>query len=182
MHKLSVNFSDKYNVYLSAYRYVCKSDQEVTHSENHARGLFTGVSPKTKKSIKRFRAVCATKKKSIERESSCAVPKKRKSLTNLDLAELILERGIRSYIELLAIAEERKTTGQMDIAKFVFKRNEKILSELVNKIRQMESAKEKLEASKASPINTVKKHLTSDCVEGFSGQSLQCAKEVLLLN
>ena len=28
----------------------------------------------------------------------------------------------------------------------------------------------------------MKKHLTSDCVEGFSGQSLQCSKEVLLLN
>ena len=70
----------------------------------------------------------------------------------------------------------------MDTAKFVFKRNEKILCELVNKTWQMESAKEKIEASKASRINTVKKHLTSDCVEGFSAQSLQCAKEVLLLN
>ena len=110
----------------------------------------TAVSPKTKKSITRFRAVCATKKKSTERESSCAIAKKQKSLTNLDLAELILERGIRSYTELLAIAEERKTTGQMNTAKFVFKRNEKILCELVNKTWQIESTKEKLEASKAS--------------------------------
>ena len=46
----------------------------------------------------------------------------------------------------------------------------------------MESAKEKLEASKASQIYTVQTHLTSDCVEGCSGQWLQCAKEVLLLN
>ena len=40
----------------------------------------------------------------------------------------------------------------------------------------------KLEASKASPINTVKTHLTFDCVVGCSSQWLQCAKEVLLLN
>ena len=46
----------------------------------------------------------------------------------------------------------------------------------------MESAKEKLEASNVSQINTVKTHLTSDCVKGCSGQWLQCAKEVLLLN
>ena len=46
----------------------------------------------------------------------------------------------------------------------------------------MESAREKLAASKASRIDTVKTHLASDCVEGYSGQWLQCAKEVLLLS
>ena len=46
----------------------------------------------------------------------------------------------------------------------------------------MVSAKEKLEASKVSRMNTAKTHLTSDYVEGYSGQWLQCAKEVLLLN
>ena len=46
----------------------------------------------------------------------------------------------------------------------------------------MESAKEKLEASKVSRIDTVTTHLTSDCVEGSPGQWLQCAKEVVLHN
>ena len=58
----------------------------------------------------------------------------------------------------------------------------KLLRKLVTKTWQMESAKEKLEASKASQIDIVKTHLTSVCVEGCSGQQLQCAKEVLLLN
>ena len=35
----------------------------------------------------------------------------------------------------------------------------------------MESAKEKLEASKVSRIDTVQTHLTSDCVEDCSGHS-----------
>ena len=47
---------------------------------------------------------------------------------------------------------------------------------------QIKSVKEKLEASKVSRIDTVKTQLTSDCVEGCSGQWLQCTKEVLLLN
>ena len=142
----------------------------------------TAAHPKTKKSTAGFRAACATKRKSTEGEFSCGFGKKRKDLTKLDLAEFIRERGIKSYAELLAIAEERRSDGQMDIAKFVFKRNEKILGELVAKIWQMESAKEKLEASKVSRINKVKAHLTSGCVEGCSCQWLQCAKEVLLLN
>ena len=85
-------------------------------------------------------------------------------MTNLDLAEFIQERGIKSYTEFLAITEERRTAGQMDIAEFVFKWNEKVLHELVTKTWQMELAKEKLEASKASRIDTVKTHLVFDCV------------------
>lgn len=46
----------------------------------------------------------------------------------------------------------------------------------------MESAKDKLEASNVSRIDTVKTHLTSGCVECCSGQCLHCAKEVLLPN
>ena len=70
-------------------------------------------------------------------------------MTDLDLAEFIQERGI-SYTELLAIVEEQRTAGQMDIGEFVFKQNEKILCERVTKTWQMVSAKEELEASKAS--------------------------------
>ena len=133
-HCIQVNFSDKHNFYFSAYRNICKSEQEVAHSDNGPPGLLTAVPPKTKKSVAGFRAACATKRKSTEGESSCGVVKKR--------------------------------------AGFLFKRNEKTLLELVIKTCQMESAKENLAASKVSRIDTVKTHLTSDCVEGCSGQWL----------
>ena len=181
-HGIQVNFNDKHNFYLSTYRYVCKSNQQVAHSENHPPGPLTAASPKTKNSIAGFHAACAKKWKSTDGESFRAVAKKRESMTNLDLAEFIQERGIKNYTEFLAITEERRTAGQMDIAEFVFKRNEKVLHELVTKTWQMELAKEKLEASQASRIDTLKAHLVSDCVEGCSGQWLQCAKEVFLLN
>ena len=128
-----VNFSGKHNFYLCAYRYVCKSDQELAHSKNHPPGLLTAASPKTKMSIARFHAACATKRKSTEGESSWAVATKQKSLTNLDLADFIREGGIRSYTEPLAITEEQRTAGQMDIAEFVFKWNEKMLREFVTR-------------------------------------------------
>ena len=48
----------------------------------------------------------------------------------------------------------------MDITEFVFKRNEKMLSELVTKTWQMVSAKEKVEARKVSRFDTVRSHLT----------------------
>ena len=120
-HGIEVNFNDKHNFYLSAYRYVCKSNQQVAHSENHPPGPLTAASPKTKDSIAGFHAACAKKWKSTDGESFRAVAKKRESMTNLDLAEFIQERGIKSYTEFLAITEERRTAGQMDIAEFVFK-------------------------------------------------------------
>ena len=88
-HDIQVSFSDKHNLYLSAYSYVCKSDQEVTQSKKHPPGLLTAVSPKAKKSVEGFHAACAQKRKSTEGESSRVLAKKQKSLTNLDLAEFI---------------------------------------------------------------------------------------------
>ena len=60
-HDVQVNFSDKHNFYLSAYRYVAKGDQEVPHSENHPPVLLTAAFLKTKNSIAGFRATCAKK-------------------------------------------------------------------------------------------------------------------------
>ena len=77
-NKSQVNFSDKHNFYHSVYRYVCKSDQEVAHSENHLPGLLTTASPKTKKSITGFRSACHIKRQSTEGESSCAVQRSEK--------------------------------------------------------------------------------------------------------
>ena len=95
-HCIQVNFSDKYNFYFSAYRNICKSKQEVAHSENHPPGPLTAVSPKTKKSIAGFRAACAAKTKSTEGKSPCGVVKKQRSLSNQNLAEFTRGRSIRS--------------------------------------------------------------------------------------
>ena len=86
---------------MPAQRDVCKSDQEVAHGEKSSTKAFESCL--FKKSIAEFHTACATERKSTEGESSCAVAKKRKSLTNLDLAEFIQERGIRSYTELLVL-------------------------------------------------------------------------------
>ena len=51
-------------------------------------------------------ATCSRKWKSTEGELFCGDTKKQKSLTDLDLSEFIREIGIKSYNELIAIAEE----------------------------------------------------------------------------
>ena len=58
----------------------------------------------------------------------------------------------------------------MDIAEFVIKRNEKMLRELATRTWQLESAKEKVEASKVTRIGRLKTHSTSGLVEGCCGK------------
>ena len=77
-HDIQVNFSDKDNLYLSAYSYFYKSDQEVAHSKKHPPGLLTAASPKAKKSVEGFHAACDQKRKSTEGESSRVLGKKQK--------------------------------------------------------------------------------------------------------
>ena len=124
------SFSNKHNF----YRYVCKSDQEVAHSKNHP--LLTADSPKMKNSSAGFRAACATKRKSVDGESR-DIAKKWKSLTNLDLSKFIQERVVKSYTEIIAIAEEQRTTDQMNIAEFVLNKTKKIHPEVATKTWQM---------------------------------------------
>ena len=121
-------------------------------------------------------------KRSPQKENVLVVLQRSERFDQSEFSRVHSRKGIGSCTELLAIAEEQRTAGQMDIAEFLFKRNEKILHELVTKTWQIKSAKEKLETSKVSRIDTVKTRLTSDCVEGCSGQWLWCSKEVFLFN
>ena len=118
---------------------------------NCALKAFESYLSKSEKVNCRISCCLCHKKKVHRRRIFLWFAKKRKSLSNLDLAEFIREGGIKSYTEFLAIDDKRRTAVQMHVADFVFKRNEKkILREFVTKTWQIEEAKEKLEASKAS--------------------------------
>ena len=100
-HDIVVNFSDSHDYYLSAYRYVCKEDTEVFHSENHPN-LAEAKSPMTKRSI------ASNRKRSSSTEPSTSREKKCSRLTNSDVANLIRDHNIHSYTELFAVADNRQ--------------------------------------------------------------------------
>ena len=61
-HGAVVNFSDSTENCYAAYRYVCKTDENVTHSSNHPDLKDIG-SPKTKKCMKAYQEKCKQKRK-----------------------------------------------------------------------------------------------------------------------
>ena len=63
-HDIKVNFSDESLGYIAAYRYICKSDKEVLHSENHP-DLRDICSPRTKACMKANKAKNSATRKSV---------------------------------------------------------------------------------------------------------------------
>ena len=66
-------------------------------------------------------------------ENLKALIKEEKGLKNLNFSELVRDRTINSYTELLAIAEEHCKAGQTERVDIVFSRNENLFRELVSK-------------------------------------------------
>ena len=79
-----VNFSDSHNHYISAYRYVCKIDKQVVHSENHPDLTEVG-SPRTKA------ATAASRKRNSNNNNNNSNVKRRK-LTNLEVSDFIVKK------------------------------------------------------------------------------------------
>jgi len=170
------------------YRYVCKEDQDIYHSQDHPADLLTMSSPHTEHAN---RARVEKRRSQSADGQSTAGPCDKKSrqtktsggrLTNTDVAKFIHKSKISTYNELLAAAETRVEGGQNDLSDFVFNRNEKVLQELITKTWQMASAKSKLSANKKSCYDAVKECLDEPCHDGCNGEWLTCATEVLALN
>ena len=175
-HKISVNFSDSHDYYLSAYRYVTKQDQSVAHSEGHPN-LSEASSPSTKKSI------AGNKRKSStgNKFPRCKQQQPRTRLTNQDFAMFVRKNKIRSYNEVLALAEERREEGQQDLSNFVFNKQEKHIRELIVKSWQMAEAQKELKKKSVSRIDKLTDFLNNElCI--CEGEWLLCAEEILRLN
>ena len=181
---VQLNFSGTHNFYLSAYRYICKEDTDVSHSSYHPKDLLTENSPKTKNAIRAYKA---GEKRSSDKSKQTSTnqgnkKQKQKRLSNMDVATFITENKISSYTELLAVAQSRRGAGQNDIAEYVFNRSEKHLRELIVKAHQMTKAQDQLEEDKITRIELVQRAASNPCSQACNGEWLRCAKEVLMLN
>eukprot|EP00794_Sanderia_malayensis_P001344 gene1344-1484_t len=99
-----------------------------------------------------------------EFNSGAAIAKsKKRQLSNSDVAQFIREINVKTYAELLAIAESRKDEGLDDIADFAFSRSEKHLRELVTKTWFMKDAPDKVKGIKTSRMEKVREALDKEC-------------------
>ena len=125
-HGIVVHFSD-HEGYYSAYKYVCKFDQEVFHSDNHPNLQEIG-SPHTSVCQKVYRqkrsqasGTSSTSHTSNQSKNGQRVAKIKK-LSNMEVSEFIKKHEIKDQTSLLAMADEQSEQGKKDLAQFVLSR------------------------------------------------------------
>ena len=179
-HGIVVHFSAKHDFYLSSYRYVCKEDTNVHHSEEHPAGLLTADSPRTKSATYASKAASSLRRATAKNGTPTA---KRRKLCDFEVAKLITAEKIEDYDSLLALADTRMEAGQNDLASYVFSKPESFLKSLIKKNWDMKAAKDKLAKSKLSRMDMIHTYAEKPtCPEPCSGQWLQMAKDVLERN
>jgi hypothetical protein len=193
---VTVDFSDKHDVYISMYRYVCKEDDDWVQSVSHPNLAHIG-SPRTKQCNAANRKRRAAAKASTSGSSSTSSSAKRSKsskddkvtprrtwnnrLQNVDVGDFIVKNNILKPLQLLALADERKNQGEKDLAKFVHARTLKSISELIEKSWLLVHAKEIISNEDITRMDRLDEAYTSECVVE-SCTWLQSAKEVLQLN
>jgi len=173
---IEVLFSDKHDSYYSAYKYVTKEDTEFIKSENHPDLCEVG-SPPTKKCL----SACRVKRKSQNDEgkrSSSGAGSSKKRLSNLDIAELITERGFRDADQLGALAEQQRKEGKKDLAQYLMNRSSKRLDEIFESAWKMSEAEVNIKRRDRLRIDVIREASTKAC----GGEWLRCVMEILRNN
>ena len=169
-HGIAVNFSD-HDGYYTTYRYISKSDDMVFHSTGHPNLDEIG-SPRTKR----------CQMLNVADTEAATTFKRRKKLSNLEVAEFIVEHEIKSETELLAVANEQNEEGKKDLADFVLSRNSKGLHDLIEQTRKMKTASATLLRKKGSRIDLIRKAAGGECSLSCDGKWLECVQEMLVNN
>ena len=105
-----------------------------------------------------------------------------KRLTNFEVSELLFKKGIKSRLELLALANEQKTEGKTDLVQYVLNNNEKKVNEIISTTWELYFAKETMKRALQSRMDILTECLSEECGESCNGVWLSSAKDVLTNN
>ena len=176
---IKVHFSDKHDSYYSAYKYVAKEDTEFLMSENHPDLSKVG-SPATKKCL----STCPVKHKSQNAENSkkstSSTGSSKRRLSNLDIVELITERGFRDPDKLKVLAEQQRKEGKKGLAQqYLMNRSSKRLDEIFESAWKMSEVDVNIKKIDCQRIDVIREASKKECAEACGGEWLRCAMEIL---
>ena len=166
---IRVNFSDIHGNYYSAYRYVTKEDAGHIKSPNHpdlANAVHTENASRTKSS----------KRKSTEKVG------RSKRLKPYDVSKLIREKGLKTRLELMALATAQESDGKTDLIEYITNRGSKHVNELLSLSSELSGAQEKYERSTKTRLEILSEHLNEPCEPECDEQWLTAAIEIMNRN
>ena len=89
------------------------------------------------------------KKSNVAGTEAATTSKRRKKLSNLEVAEFIVKHEIKSETELLAVVNEQSEEGKKDLVHFVLSRNSKGLHDLIEQTWKMKTESATLQRKKS---------------------------------
>ena len=96
-------------------------------------------------------------------------PRKRR-LSTFEVSEIVVEKQIRSVMELHALARKQKSQGKTDLAEFILNRVPRVISDIVKTAWDMENAEVTLQRSRKSRMLQLEEAGERNCVDGCDGQ------------
>lgn len=91
-------------------------------------------------------------------------------MSAFEVSEIVVEKQIRSVMELHALAREQKSQGKTDLAEFILNRVPRVISDIVKTAWDMENAEATLQRSRKSRMLLLEEAGERNCVDGCDGQ------------
>ena len=180
-YETSVHFSNEHDNYYQAYRYVTKSDTSVFHSENHPNLQNMGA-PRTAQCVRATRMRRAAANNTDEVEEAQQPQAKVQRLSNLEVAEFLVEHNIKNDTQLFAEAHSQKSAGKKDLANFLLCRSSKAINDLIDNTWRMESAQTELDRANVPRMDVLMNCSMQECLNECNGVWGELARQVLQNN
>ena len=172
MHGVQINFSSNHANYYSAWKYATKDDTDFVLSEGHPD---LGNVPQTQQAS-RARAKGSGNRKKISKRAR--TPR----LSVYDVSQIAVSKGIKTRLELLALANAQKKSGKTDLAEFVANRGYKAVEDALKVGWEMEEAPRELERGSKTRMEILQAFAHTECVAGCNRQWLTMARDILFRN
>ena len=142
---ITVNYSSRHHNYYSAWQYVTKSDDMYVESADHP-DLKNSSEPRTSSASRAKLSNKSSRKgkqcRDVDDEESdeemedtespsTSRKRKRKRLSAFEVSEIIVDKKVKSLVELQALAYEQKKEGKTDLAEFLVIRTPRAVAEVV---------------------------------------------------
>ncbi|KAK3753753.1 hypothetical protein QZH41_005244 [Actinostola sp. cb2023] len=168
-YNIKVNFSDSHTNYYSAYRYYVKEDSEALHSPDHP----------ILRDIPRTTEATATRKTAAASKSKKKIRRRKKRLSVYEVTQVIRKNGIKSRLELMALASSQEREGKTDLPEFIANRGSKVVDDALKLAHEFATAEKTQSRLRKSRIQLLEEQLNDPCAEGCNKSWQECALQLL---
>lgn len=98
-----------------------------------------------------------------------ASTRKRRRLTTFEVTQIIVEKNVKSLLELQALVHQQEKEGKTDLVEFLVNRKPRAVVDIFNTAWEIENSAEKLARSKRTRLELLQEAKEKECTKGCDG-------------